>query len=65
MEDRDCKSQINSEISVDLGTYFFVPATKFLDDSNLSLNENEYNLNPYSQVTKQTVKTNASSIAAV
>ena len=58
-------SQINSEISVDVGSYYYQPSTKFLDDAKLSLFENEFNINPYSDITKPIVRMSPSSIAAV
>lgn len=64
MEDRET-SMINSEISFDSGSYFYQPTTKFLDDAKLSLFENEFNINPYSEISKPIVRISHSSIAAV
>jgi len=64
MEDRET-SMINSEISFDSGSYFYQPTAKFLDDAKLSLFENEFNINPYSEISKPIVRISHSSIAAV
>lgn len=65
LESKSNEEPINSEISTDVGSFFYQPTTRFLDESNLTLQENEYNLNPYKETGKALVKTSIASIAGV
>ena len=64
LEDREA-TQVNSEISADVGSYYYQPSIKFLDEAKLTLFENDFNINPYSEIKKPVTKVSPSSIAAV
>jgi hypothetical protein len=65
MDNTTADDKLNSEISLDLGTFYYQPTAKFLDESSLSLQENEYNISPYTSVNRDIIKMNITGIADV
>lgn len=56
---------VDSDVAAEFGTFYYQPLVKFMDEAEITLHENDYNLNPYSQEFSEVVKMNFSSIAQV
>lgn len=48
-------ADITSEISADQTKFIYQPSTKFLDELNASVFENDYNINPYHALEKSAI----------
>ena len=56
---------VNSEISVDFNNFYYQPTIRMLDETEIILHENEFNISPYNELTQQVIKMNISGIASV
>lgn len=65
MDDSRDNYQNCSDNPDDSGTFYYQPSIKFWDETGVSLNENEYNVNPYTSLNKQVIKMNIPGIASV
>lgn len=63
MKQKPGAEKVDPELAAEFGTFFYQPSIKFLDEAQISLHENEVNLNPYSEELTNTVKINIVSLA--
>ena len=65
MDSGNKNSTVSSEISAKLDNFYYQPTLKFLDETEMSLHENEYNINPYNEISQRIIRMNITGIASV